>query len=117
MTETVCSSPACAMREADDVYMGYAGRDELAEALGRLLAATAADGPWRAMLAGHLAALTGGAPSTDDAKPALLIGDGTAQPARLLRELLPRVRDDRLHADLSAMLRRYDEGSEAASAS
>ena len=37
MTEIDCSSPACAIAEADDAYMGYAGPDELAPALGRLL--------------------------------------------------------------------------------
>jgi hypothetical protein len=33
------SSPACSMREADDVYLGYAGKDEIATLVGELLAA------------------------------------------------------------------------------
>ncbi len=32
------ASPACAMHEADDVYMGYAGKDELIALLRELLA-------------------------------------------------------------------------------
>src|SRR5947199_10000158 len=75
------SSPACSMHEADDAYMGYAGREELTAILTELLEAeragvrvthesalTARGGPlgelmraiekdearWCAMLAGHL---------------------------------------------------------------
>jgi hypothetical protein len=33
------SSPACAMHEADDAYMGYAGKDELVAFLNALLEA------------------------------------------------------------------------------
>jgi hypothetical protein len=36
------TSPACAMGEADDVYMGYAGRDEILAALNALLEASRA---------------------------------------------------------------------------
>ena len=83
------SSPACSMHEADDAYMGYAGKDELIAFLNELLEAeragarvtlesarAAGNGPlaelmrriqrdearWCAMLAGHLKAL-GAAPS------------------------------------------------------
>ena len=31
------SSPACSMREADDAYMGYAGKDEIVALLDELL--------------------------------------------------------------------------------
>src|ERR1700730_18913944 len=75
------SSPACSMHEADDVYMGYAGKDELTAILTELLEAERAgvrlahesaltarggalgelmraiekdDARWCAMLAGHL---------------------------------------------------------------
>src|SRR5437016_10696526 len=75
------SSPACSMHEADDAYMGYAGKEELTAILTELLEAeragvrvthesalTARGGPlgelmraiekdearWCAMLAGHL---------------------------------------------------------------
>ena len=33
------SSPACAMHQADDVYMGYAGKDEMIAFLNELLEA------------------------------------------------------------------------------
>ena len=101
-TEIQYSSPACAIREADDVYMGYAGRDELVEALSRLLM-TVSDEPWRPVLARHLAVLQGDAPA--DVAP--LAGDEAPE---LLRRLLPRVRDDALHADLSALLGCYEGG-------
>jgi hypothetical protein len=78
------SSPACSMHEADDVYMGYAGKDELTAiltellraeragvrvahegaltarggALGELMRTIEKDGArWCAMLAGHLRTL------------------------------------------------------------
>ena len=84
------SSPACAMHEADDVYMGYAGKDELIAVLNELheaertgarvtleSARAAGGGPiaelmrtvqrdearWCAMLARHLEAL-GAEPSS-----------------------------------------------------
>jgi hypothetical protein len=60
------SSPACSMREADDAYMGFAGKEEIETLLRELLAAE------RAL-------------------------------ARKLRETLPRVRDDDLHAKLGDM--------------
>ncbi|HEY4343219.1 MAG TPA: DUF6306 domain-containing protein [Parvibaculum sp.] len=85
------SSPACAMHEADDAYMGYAGKDELISSLNELLeaeragarvtleSARAADSieiaelmrtiqkdeaRWCAMLLGHVKSL-GGAPSLE----------------------------------------------------
>ena len=69
------SSPACAAGEADDVYMGFAGKDEILAFLGEL---ANADQNNRATVR-----------------------------ARLM-ELLPRVRDDLLHAQLSALLRAPD---------
>ncbi len=101
MTENEYASPACAIAQAGDVYLGYAARDELVAALARLLVTVAE--PWRPMLAAHLTALHGAAP----AEVAPLIG---GEPADLLRGLLPRVRDDRLHADLSALLKSYKAG-------
>src|ERR1700724_4285142 len=85
------SSPACSMHEADDAYMGYAGRKELTAILTELLEAeragvrvthesalTARDGPlgelmraiekdearWCAIIAGHLRMLR--APPSSD---------------------------------------------------
>ncbi len=103
------SSPACAMHEADDAYMGYARRAELAGLLRALLGVQrllVPDNPeaarWLAILRRHLAILD--APSSGDAPaPA---GD----PLAALRAMLPRIRDDRLHADLREMLR-WDDGA------
>jgi len=141
------SSPACSMHEADDVYMGYAGKEELTAILTELLEAeragvrvthesalTARDGPlgelmraiekdeahWCAMLAGHLRML-GQPPSSklgafyDKAMAISDLGEriaflnrGQGWVVRKLRELLPRVRDNSLHTDLSEMLRSHE---------
>lgn len=140
------SSPACSMHEADDAYMGYAGRDELVAFLDELLeverasarialesARTAGAGPiaellqaiqrdetrWCTMLLSHIEAL-GGTPSPRSGlyDEAIAIADlgaritflarGQARVVRRLRENLPRLRDDRLHADLLQMLRSYE---------
>ncbi len=69
------SSPACAAGEAEDVYMGFAGKDEIKAFLGELAAA-------------------------DENNRATVM-------ARL-REFLPRLRDDVVHAELSAVLRGYE---------
>ncbi len=69
------SSPACAAGEADDVYMGFAGKEEIKAFLGELAAA-------------------------DE--------NNRATAMARLRELLPHVRDDVLHAELSAVLRGYE---------
>ena len=69
------SSPACAAGEADDVYMGFAGKDEIKAFLGELAAADK---------------------------------NNRATAMARLREVLPRVRDDVLHAELSATLRTYE---------
>jgi hypothetical protein len=62
------TSPACLAHEADDAYMGFATREEIARFLAEL-----------------------------DAAPAARHGD-------MLRQMLPRIRDDVLHAELSARL-------------
>lgn len=141
------SSPACSMREASDVYMGYAGKDELIPFLNELLEAEragarvalesaheAGTGPladllltvqrdearWCAMLVGHLRRL-GEQPSTETGAfhgKAMAIVDlrartsflnrGQGWVVRKLREMLPRVRNDDLHADLAEMLRSHE---------
>ena len=58
------ASPACLAHEADDTYMGFAGRNEIAAFLARLATASADE----------------------------------------IRKMLPRVRDDALHARLRARL-------------
>jgi hypothetical protein len=64
------ASPACSAHEADDAYMGFAGRAEIAAFLKELEAAERAGRPL----------------------------------AEMLRRMLPRVRDDALHAELKARL-------------
>jgi hypothetical protein len=65
------ASPACSAHQADDAYMGFASRTEIAAFLKELAAAERAGRP-------H---------------------------AEMLRKMLPRVRDDLLHSELSAKLR------------
>ena len=141
------SSPACSMHEADDAYMGYAGKEELTAILTELLEAeragvrvthesarTAGDGSlaelmraiekdearWCAMLTGHLRML-GQSPSSklgafyekamaisDLGERIAFLNHGRGWVVRKLRELLPRVRDNSLHADLSEMLRSHE---------
>ncbi len=139
------SSPACWMHEADNSYMGYAGKDELIALLNELLEAERAgarvtgetadeatdnapvaelmravqhdEARWCAMLAGRLEQL-GAAPSSkvgafhgkamaiaDLGERIAFLNRGQARVVRKLRETLPRVRDDRLHADLVEMRR------------
>src|SRR5438067_1511468 len=135
------ASPPCSLHEANDVYAGFAGKDELiafcnelleAERAGAKAAAEMARGGgtvgdlmravqrdearWCALLAQHLTAL-GGTPSsavgafyekviaiTDPQARIALLNRGQSWVVRKLRDMLPRVRDDRLHAALKAML-------------
>jgi Domain of unknown function (DUF6306) len=140
-------SPACPMQEADDAYMGYAGKDELTTLLNELLEAehagarvtlesarVAGNGPiaelmhsiqrnearWCGMLADHIRALdevptqkVGGfygkaMAIADLGERVIFLNRGQAWVVRKLREMLPRVRSDRLHADLSEMLRSHE---------
>jgi hypothetical protein len=141
------SSPACSMHEADEAYMGYAGKEELTAILTELLKAERAgvrvthesartaddvrvaelmraieadEARWCTMLARHLRML-GQAPSSKVGAfygKAMAIGDlgeriaflnrGQGWVVRKLRELLPRIRDDSLHADLTEMLRSHE---------
>lgn len=141
------SSPACGMHEADDSYMGYAGREELIGFLNELLEAERAGARvalesakeagtgaiaelltaiqqdevrWCGMLLGHLKAI-GGTPSTkvgafygkamaiaDLVERIAFLNRGQGWVVRKLREMLPRVRDDHRHADLSQMLQSHE---------
>jgi hypothetical protein len=108
------SSPACLMREADEVYLGYASEDELNPLLKRLFeaqsvaaearGADASEAQWRELLRTHLRAR--GLASDSPAAGAAV--DSRAALAERLRPLLPRVRDDALHADLAGLLRHLE---------
>jgi len=141
------SSPACSMHEASDVYMGYAGKDEVTAILNELLEAeragalvtlesarAAGTGPlaellrtvqrdearWCAMLLCRIEALGarpspttgafyGKAMAIDDLRARIaFFNRGQGWLVRKLRGILPRVRDNQLHADLSAMLRSHE---------
>ena len=141
------SSPACSMHEADDAYMGYAGKDELIAFLNELLEAERAgarvtlesaraagsgaiaelmrtiqrdEARWCGMLLRHLKAL-GDAPSSkvgafygkamaiaDLGERITFLNRGQGWVVRKLREMLPRVRDNQLHTDLTEMLRSHE---------
>jgi hypothetical protein len=83
------SSPACSMHEVSDQYMGYADPNEVTAFLNELLEAERA-GP------------------SDLRERIAFLNRGQGWVVRKLREMLPRVRDDRLHVDLSAMLRSHE---------
>lgn len=147
LTETAApvelSSPACSADQADDSYMGYAGKAELIVFLNELLeaeragarvtleTARAARSPaiaelmrniqhdearWCAMLLRWIKVLDGAASPRMGAfyDKAMAIDDlaarigflnrGQGWVVRKLREILPRVRDAGLHADLTQML-------------
>jgi hypothetical protein len=141
------SSPACSMHEADDAYMGYAGKAELIAVLNELLEAEragarvtlesarmAGTGPvaelmwtvhrdearWCAMLLRQIKTL-GATPSANvgnfyDKAMAIaglveritFLNRGQGWVARRLREVLPRIRDEALHGDLTEMLRSHE---------
>jgi hypothetical protein len=148
------NSPACSMHEADDVYMGFAPREELIaflnellaaeragtkvatvsrsstpETLGRFLSRLARDeARCCSMLAGHIAALGGVATTEVGAfyRSAMAIADiklrlgfinhGQGSVVRRLKDMLPRIRDERLHADLQEMLRTHKRNIDLAKA-
>jgi len=141
------SSPACSMNEADDVYMGYAGRDELVAFLNELLEAERAgsrvtldsareagtgaiadlmsavqrdEARWCAMLLRHVKEL-GAEPTpnmgafygkamavADMAERIAFLNRGQGWVVKKLRAMLPRVRDDGMHADFNDMLKSHE---------
>lgn len=141
------ASPACLAHEADDAYMGYATKDELAAFLNELLEAERAgtgvalrsgeaaagtgfadllrdvhhdEARWCAMLLKQLKAL--GVPASTKVgafqEKALAIeglpermaflNRGQGWVVKKLREMMPKVRDDGLHRDLSEMLTSHE---------
>lgn len=142
------ASPACAAREMDDAYMGFAPREELLAALNELLEAERAgarvalqtiaqarssvlqellhrihrdEARWCGALTGAVLAL-GGKPSgqtgafhekamaiPDLPQRLVFLNKGQAWVVRKLVALLPRVRAEEIHHDLSAMLAAHEE--------
>lgn len=115
------SSPACSMHEADAAYMGYAGTGELIAFLNELLVAvrsgeplTAEDAAASDLLVRHLAEL--GAPPSPTKTSGRIGSTGRVEDLddvrnrvmRMVREMLPRVRDETLHADLGKLLRWHE---------
>ena len=94
MDDKHLASPACALSEAPDAYRGYLEPTEIAAQLASLGAALQAAG--HAELAGRLAAICRNLPP---AKSEAAIADIPAA----FDTLLPRIRDDRLHAALMAI--------------
>jgi nitronate monooxygenase len=142
------ASPVCYAREADDTYMGYAGRDELLAFLNELLEAERAgarvtartaseasdpqtkalmrdiyrdEARWCAMLLKWITQLEGEASPKVGAfyGKCMAIGElrermaflnrGQGWVAKKLREMLPKTRDDAMHADFAAMLKSHED--------
>ena len=140
------SSPACAMYEAGDVYMGYASPMELAAFLNELLEAERAgsrvtldsareagsgavadlltaiqrdEARWCAMLLRHIERLGAEPTATTGAfygkamaiagmsERIAFLNRGQGWVVKKLRLMLPKVRDDGLHTDLTAMLQSH----------
>jgi hypothetical protein len=147
------SSPACLAHEADDAYMGFATREEIAALLNELLEAERAgtgvalksaqsaqatpyagllqnihhdEARWCAMLLKQLKVL--GAPASTKVgafegkamaiekleERLAFLNRGQGWVVRKLAEMLPKVRDEALHRDLSDMLRSHEINIERA---
>jgi nitronate monooxygenase len=147
----VFASSACSAHEMDDVYMGFAGREELLVSLNELLeaeragvrvalrAVTEIEDPslkmlitgihrdevrWCGVLTGAILSLKG-TPSTQTGEfyeRAMAIADlpqrlaflnkGQAWVVRKLRTLLPKIRSERIHGDIMAILVSHEENIE-----
>jgi hypothetical protein len=101
------SSPVCYAAEADDVYMGYAVRDEILVLLTDLLRRedmVGRDEAVRAVLTAEIRRLGGTPPEPGDLRAARAVP--AADVLRRLADLLPRLRDDGLHAVLRRLVDR-----------
>ncbi|MFC3674637.1 hypothetical protein [Ferrovibrio xuzhouensis] len=93
MSQKPPASPACSLDEAPDSYRGYLAPAEIAA----VLRAMAAGAP--AEIAARLDGLCNGLPAPAAQLPSGFTGDAAAD----LDRLLPRIRDDALHAALRAL--------------
>lgn len=103
------ASPPCTAEEADDAYMGFAPRAELLGfclALRQALPGIAAAGEVGDLLDRAIAILRACGPVEPPPREPLPFGAEAARQA--LRTILPRVRDDRLHALLCQVRQRLD---------
>lgn len=101
------SSPVCYAAEADDLYMGYAGRDEILVLLTDLLRredVVGRDEAVWAVLTAEIRRLGGTPPEPGDLQAAGAVP--AADVLRRLADLLPRLRDDGLHAVLRRLVDR-----------
>ncbi|MFT3807342.1 NAD(P)H-dependent flavin oxidoreductase [Arenimonas sp.] len=111
------ASPACAMSAADDEFMGYAGRDELVQCLvealqlaggvDRQLSLSPDRERLRNRLLAQLRQLAGTSHTLHGNTPVSDRGEILQR----LRQWLPRVRNDVLHADLTEWLRSHEADS------
>ena len=113
------SSPACLMSEASDLYMGYADGAELIALLRQVLEsqATAPQSERTRALKDYLSLLGVGESTSDGwlraqadaierhAEPESFASRLREASATAIAAALPRVRNQRLHDDLAAMLR------------
>jgi len=101
------ASPPCFACEMDEAYAGYLPKGELAAALERLLtlAAATTQGRWQEMLAPIVARLN------DSPAKALPSSQSDLVPGTLEQEaraLLPRIKDDGIHAALKRLIETPD---------
>jgi len=101
MASDPLSSPACALHEAPDSYRGYLPPSEITAVLQAITAVAEQTG--RQALAGHLRAILQDLPA-----PAAVATPAGPDLAAVIDALLPRIRDDRLHAAISTI--RHDPG-------
>lgn len=138
--EPELSSPVCFATQGDDVYMGYAGRDELVGAIRPLIAAEQALARQAgalatsnarsirtdaehgcAVLADALQRLGGTSPAPaaplpdirEPAEPWRALHDGLDRIVALLHTLIPRVRDERFRDQLAGLRDRHISSREA----
>ena len=93
MDDKPLASPACALSEAPDSWRGYLEPGEIAAQLAAIGIALREQG--RSDLAERIAEISRTLPESDAAAP-------VPDVAAAFDQLLPRIRDDRLHAAIAA---------------
>lgn len=103
--DNCCASPPCLADRVDDAYAGFLPAGELAAALDRLIALAERDSrqvgqAWRLAL-GPISERLWGREPADPGEP---VPGGATDLAEAAHALLPRIRDDRIHATLKRLL-------------